>query len=193
MKKYKLRNRWSKMLSRCEDEDYPQFKDYGGRGIAVCKEWHDFQTFYRWCISNGAQENLQLNRIDNNGNYEPNNCNFLTRSQNDRNKRNSKMLTAFNETKTMIDWSEDPRCAVNYKTLLQRVRRGWSHEDSISVGVDETRKFVVPHNVGEYEAFGDKKTLSGWIDDSRCKNKNRATIHARIKRGWTIENALGRP
>ena len=50
MEKYKLRSRWVKMLSRCEDEDYPKYSDYSGRGITVCEDWHHFEKFYNWDI-----------------------------------------------------------------------------------------------------------------------------------------------
>ena len=59
MERYKLRSRWVKMLSRCEDSDYVQYKDYGGRGIKVCKEWHDFNKFYDWCISQKLNQNYK--------------------------------------------------------------------------------------------------------------------------------------
>lgn len=76
------------MRSRCLSEENKSYKNYGGRGIAICDEWRsDFKTFYDWCIENGYKEGLQIDRIDNNGNYEPSNCRFITNRKNSLNRR----------------------------------------------------------------------------------------------------------
>ena len=62
------------MRRRCNKETDRSFKDYGGRGITVCKEWDKFEAFQKWSIENGYNDNLSIDRIDTNGNYEPSNC-----------------------------------------------------------------------------------------------------------------------
>ena len=79
---------WCGMKSRCYNKKNPHFHLYGGRGIKVCNEWlKDFQTFYDWAIANGYADNLTLDRINVNGNYEPSNCRWITRKEQNNNKR----------------------------------------------------------------------------------------------------------
>lgn len=189
MKKVEVRSRWARMLSRCEDEDNPQYNDYGGRGIRVCDEWHDFNKFYSWCIENKLESHLQVDRTDNDGPYEPSNCSVVTRKKNARNKRNTKYLTAFGETKSMSDWAEDSRCVVAYTSLAQRVSRGWPTEDAISKSKRSDTQGI-PANAKYYEAFGERKTLRGWSHDSRCVVGFQTLSHRVNNSGWDIEKAL---
>lgn len=79
---------WIDMKGRCLNENYVNYKYYGGRGIIVCDEWlDDFIAFYNWAISNGYSDNLTIDRIDNNGNYEPGNCRWATKSVQNMSKR----------------------------------------------------------------------------------------------------------
>lgn len=192
MKKYQARSRWVKMLSRCEDDDNIQYHDYGGRGIYVCEEWREFKNFYNWLIENNIDSDHQIDRINNDGPYTPDNCRIVTRSQNARNKRNNVMLTAFGETKTMADWADDPRCAVEYKTLLMRIRRGWKHWDAIVLKLESTRKDQVPHNALTLTAFGESKTTTEWLKDPRCA-VNRQTLWYRINKNWDHQRAITKP
>lgn len=101
-----LFNTWQTMKGRCENPKREKYKDYGGRGIKVCAEWQSAEHFVRWALSNGYSEGLQLDRIDNNGDYCPENCRFVTPKENSRNKRNNKHLTINGETKCVAEWSE---------------------------------------------------------------------------------------
>lgn len=79
------------MNFRCSNPNERRFKDYGGRGISVCQEWkHDFIAFQKWALSHGYTPDLTLDRIDNNGNYEPSNCRWATVKEQNWNKRNIK-------------------------------------------------------------------------------------------------------
>ena len=75
------------MRYRCSNSKYSSYKNYGARGISVCKEWEDPETFILWALSNGWSEGLQIDRIDNNGNYTPSNCRFVNNRQNVLNQR----------------------------------------------------------------------------------------------------------
>lgn len=80
---------WQGMKRRCYNENDKNYKYYGGRGITVCDEWrNNFTTFYNWAIENGYTDDLTIDRINNDGNYEPSNCRWVTMAQQNRNKRN---------------------------------------------------------------------------------------------------------
>ena len=79
---------WKKMKSRCYNPNHIRYCDWGGRGIRVGKEWkHNAGAFCKWALSNGWETGLTIDRIENDGNYEPSNCRFITRSENGRNTR----------------------------------------------------------------------------------------------------------
>lgn len=120
------------MRSRCLSEDNPAYSRYGGRGIGICAEWEDFSVFRAWATSSGWQEELTLDRIDNEGPYSPGNCRWATRSVQGRNRRNNVRLQWDSETKSLVEWSEDPRCMVSYSTLYSRIRQGWATQDAVT-------------------------------------------------------------
>lgn len=120
---------WGNMKSRCNNENFPKYKDYGARGIKVCPEWLRFGAFMEWSLQNGYAQDLTIDRIDNYKGYEPGNCRWATtevQGKNRRVPRNS--FTAFGETKTVGDWAKDPRCRIGYKSLAHRYLKGWSAE-----------------------------------------------------------------
>ena len=124
---------WSGMIQRCHNPKNPSYKHYGGRGITVCAEWRSsFAIFREWSLSHGYRRELQIDRRDNESGYLPDNCRWATSKEQACNKRNNTILTAFGETKPLIGWAEDKRCAVNYKSLGQRIRKlGWDTERAI--------------------------------------------------------------
>ena len=90
--KHPLFRVWSSMKERCLTSSHKSFNNYGGRGILVWIEWqNDFKCFYDWAMSNGYKKGLQLDRIDNNGNYQPSNCRFTNHVTNSQNRRTSKL------------------------------------------------------------------------------------------------------
>lgn len=106
-----LYKRLLNMKNRCYYTKDISYSNYGGRGIKVCDEWlNDFQTFYNWGIANGWEEGLQIDRIDNNGNYEPSNCRFVTSQDN-----------IHNQSTTKLNW-EDVRDIRNIKLLIPGIK-----------------------------------------------------------------------
>lgn len=96
---------WKGMFSRCNNQNTPGYKNYGGRGIRVCIRWHDFENFIEdmGCRPPG---DMSIDRINVNGNYEPGNCRWATRKQQARNKTNTVYLTYDGETKSAAEWAE---------------------------------------------------------------------------------------
>ena len=83
MNNKRLYSIWQNMKQRCHNSNNPKWEYYGGKGIKVCSEWYtDFKAFEKWALNNGYADNLEIDRIDNNGNYESSNCQWLTHSQN---------------------------------------------------------------------------------------------------------------
>ena len=134
----RLYNVWRGMIQRCHDRTAKVFNGYGSRGIEVCEEWRkDAGAFIEWAILNGYHAGLQLDRHpDNDGDYEPTNCRWVTARVNNLNKRNSRRVHAFGETKTVVEWSLDSRCQVKEGTLRSRIRCGVPIENALTQRVE---------------------------------------------------------
>lgn len=97
---------WNSMKSRCHCQSDTNYYNYGGRGITVCDEWRtDFMSFYNWSIENNYKEDLTIERIDNNGRYEPSNCKWITSKEQHRNQRNSRCITVNGVTRLQKEWA----------------------------------------------------------------------------------------
>ena len=83
----KLYNLWRNMKQRVLNKHRPDYKNYGGRGIKICEEWMQFNVFFEWANNNGYEDGLEIDRENNNGNYEPDNCHFVTHKENAQNRR----------------------------------------------------------------------------------------------------------
>lgn len=119
----KLFIKWQSMKSRCYYTRNCKFKCYGGRGIKVCDEWlSDFMNFYNWAINNGYKEGLTLDRINVDGDYEPNNCRFITLAEQANNKTNSHYVEYNGIRKTIAEWSRFYN--VEYHKFYSMYKRG---------------------------------------------------------------------
>ena len=124
MSKTKTYVSWVGLKRRCLDIKYDKYKNYGGRGIEVCKRWLKFENFYE---DMGERPNGKtLDRIDNNGNYCQKNCRWATNIEQQNNKRNNRFLTYKNETKSIKIWAKNLN--INYGIFCMRIYRKWSIE-----------------------------------------------------------------
>lgn len=113
---------WNGIKKRCFDTTDKGYERYGSRGITMCDEWkNDFISFYKWAMAHGYREDLTLDRINNDGNYEPNNCRWTTRKEQARNTSKNKLLNYKGETHCASYWAE--KLKINYRTLLTRLRK----------------------------------------------------------------------
>ena len=123
--KSRLYKIWIGMRRRCYDTNQSGYKEYGGRGIKVCREWDDnFESFRDWSMSHGYTDNLTIDRIDYNGNYCPENCRWITTNEQCRNTRYNRFETIDGVTKTVVDWC-DYYNIENRRTVYTRLKRGW--------------------------------------------------------------------
>lgn len=141
LEKHPLYKVWATMKDRCENPKNPKYRLYGKRGVKVCDAWHDFKTFYDWAMENGYERGLTLDRIDVNGDYEPNNCRWATIKEQNNNKRDTIYLLAYGQMRTISEWSEITGIA--YMTIYHRIRCGHIGEQALApVGTYRKRKVV---------------------------------------------------
>lgn len=147
---------WNGMIQRCENQNRESYPGYGGRGIAICNEWRrDFWAFQNWAVAHGWRKDLAIDRIDNDGNYEPHNCRFVTGRVNSRNRRSNRFVFAFGETKTLIEWVEDDRCRVCLGTLWSRLNRGVPAEAAITSFASQGGNPITIREVVEHLDIGE--------------------------------------
>ena len=128
----RLYNTWCSMKQRCYDQKNKRWDRYGGRGITLCAEWMEFERFREWAHSSGYSEGLSIDRIDNDGNYCPENCRWATITEQANNTSTNHIIHAFGESKTLSNWTKDPRCVATRSLLGWRISAGWNPEDAIT-------------------------------------------------------------
>lgn len=173
---------YSNMISRCCCSTNSRYSDYGGRGINVCDRWREsFEAFLE--DMGECPYGLTIERIDNNGNYSPENCRWATRKEQGRNKRTSRFLTYNGKTMTLIEWSEETNIPV--KVIYSRINRcGWSIERALAGYSRNNNPRTITHN-------GVTLTIGEW---SKRTGLSPQLIRIRIDRlRWSIEHALTEP
>lgn len=134
----RLYQAWENMRARCNRKSSREYENYGGRGISVCSEWNEhFESFRDWALNNGYSEQLTLDRIDVNGNYEPGNCRWISNKEQQNNKRNNRNITYNGRTQTLNQWAKE--LGMIPKTLQGRLdKSGWSIEKALTTPVMES-------------------------------------------------------
>lgn len=125
---------WAGMKQRCSNPRRRDYKNYGGRGISVCQEWQDYLVFRAWALSSGYSDGLSIDRIDEDGNYCPNNCRWVNETVQRNNRTDSNKLTVNGDTKTATEWSAIS--GVSADRIRKRKRLGWSDEDAVFKPID---------------------------------------------------------
>ena len=134
-----LYNSWKHMKERCYNPYCREYRHWGGRGITVCDAWkNEFLAFKEWALANGYEEGLTIDRINNDGNYEPSNCRWATRKVQSNNRRGLHHLTYKGVTKTITEWSAIT--GIPLTTLYMRLTAyGWSVEKAIETRLKTRR------------------------------------------------------
>lgn len=121
------------MKDRCYNSKNKDYARYGGRGITVCEEWkNDYSSFKNWALSNGYKDTLTIERKDYNKNYCPENCEWITMEQQQRNKSSNRTITYNGETMILVEWAE--KLGIPYKVLCARINdKGYTFEEAINM------------------------------------------------------------
>jgi hypothetical protein len=120
---------WAAMIQRCTNPKAPHYERYGGRGIAVCERWLVFENFFA-DMGKRPSPKHSIDRKDNDGNYEPDNCRWATKLEQMRNTSVTRYLTHNGQTRPIGDWADEVGIAV--RAIAKRLRRGWSIADALS-------------------------------------------------------------
>ena len=131
---------WSDMRLRCYDEKNIAYHRYGGRGITICNEWkNDVKAFYDWATANGYMDSLTIDRIDNEGNYCPENCRWATVKEQASNRRSNILVTHNGKTQTMKEWANE--VGIPYKVVWSRMQKlGWNAERALTETVKKGKR-----------------------------------------------------
>lgn len=125
----KLYNVWVSMRQRCNNHKNKNFNHYGGRGILICNDWSEFSKFESWAKNNGYKEGLTLDRIDNNGNYSPENCRWVPMSVQCLNTRYNRVIEFDGKSQTLHEWALD--LGIKDCSLNKRLKK-WPHEMALT-------------------------------------------------------------
>lgn len=170
------------MKQRCRNENRPDYKYYGLKGIDYCEEWEKYEKFRDWALSNGYKYGLTIDRKDFTKGYYPDNCRFITLAEQQRNKSNNLNFTYMGRTKTLSEWAREYNTP--FKTLKSRLELGYTFDEAINkkAGVLKTSKL--------YEVNGKKYTLTQLANKYEM-SKN--CLFGRLKRGLSLNEALTIP
>lgn len=181
---------WESMLSRCRND-----RDYAGRGISVCDEWKDYAKFREWAKQSGYNENAEpgkctIDRIDNNGNYSPDNCRWVDMLAQANNTRKNRLVEYNGETKTASEWARI--AGITSKAFYFRLNSGWTMDDIMTTPhLKANRKFDRNSPLSRKATInGETKSILDWCDIYHIDN-NLATL--RIRNGWSAERAVSTP
>ena len=187
---YRLNHIWKDIKRRCYNQNFKQYKDYGGRGIFVCDEWINSEkingrttkgwlAFKKWALSNGYQERLTIDRIDNSKGYSPDNCRWIDRNIQNNNTRRNRYITYNGKTQSMAIWAKELN--IPYSALKHRLYNNWTIKDAFEVKVRNCHvRFII------YK--GKSQSIIEWCKELGLKY---TTILYRLdKLHYTVEEAF---
>lgn len=174
------------MHARCEKQGHPEYCHYGKRGISVCAEWQAFMPFCFWAMANGYRDDLTLDRIDVNGNYEPSNCRWATQKEQARNRRSNRFVEVGGVRMTCKDWAR--KLGISSQALLERLNSGnWTEAEAVSIGKGQRTVRQPKFNKPVIQLSLDGEVVAEWqsINDA-AKGVNRPASN--ISRALTNPN-----
>lgn len=170
----RIYNTWLHMVKRCTDSTHRDYPYYGERGITVCEDWLSYDNFYEWAMANGYKDDLTIDRIDVNGNYEPSNCRWATRLEQARNTRKN----VYVDGKCLSQIAEENNIPCG--RVADRYGRGYTTVEEL----------IAPVNTLQVKRWAGGKTLSQIAKESGVPVN---TVRERWKRGDRTYDRLARP
>lgn len=135
----RLYKTWTGIKYRCYNSKATGYHNYGGRGISVCKEWYDdFTMFLKWAMENGYKDTLTLERIDNDGNYEPSNCKWATKSEQASNRRTSRIYVIDGVRKSIFNWCDYYK--IDFSAVRWRLDKGVPIKQALTMKSNRGRR-----------------------------------------------------
>ncbi len=176
---------WTAMKTRCYNPNFPKYQGYGRRGITVCERWRNsFEVFLDDMGFRPTPQHSVDRYPDNDGNYEPGNCRWATRSEQASNRSTNRPITAGGRTMLLKEWAAET--GIGETTIIGRLARGWSPERAVSElprqGGYRTERWLTYN--------GKRLRLADWARELGIDNHQ--TITKRLARGWTVAEALGK-
>lgn len=200
-------DRWRHMLDRCENPNSPSYPDYGGRGISVCDRWHDIANFVD-DLPSGFKPGMEIDRIDNDGDYCPGNVRWSTKKVNSSNRRSTRLITHNGVTRTASEWSKLLGGAPHLVT--ERIDDfGWSEELAVTTPVADryenmlkaqqkrweghvkkTKRETIPRAPRTVELDGKMVTAA---EIANITGKPVSLIRKQLfERGWSVEKVMNK-
>lgn len=190
----RIYNIYCSMKQRCFYKKNNRFQNYGGRGITICDEWkNDFMSFYNWAMDNGYKDNLTIDRINNDGNYEPNNCRWVEEKTQAKNRRNNIIIEYNGKNYCLKDLCK--KLNLKYATIYRRLKLNIPLEQALKK--DYKQKYVnnLPkYKVGEFPKCCITMDIARKIRQEKLKYKDIAkkynvsfSVVADIKKGKTYK------
>lgn len=172
-RKHELYNTWNSMIQRCYNPNHKAYKYYGGRGVKVCDSW--LSSFWNFVEDMGEkQEGYTLDRMDNDGNYEPSNCKWSTKSEQSRNTRNNILYEL--EGEVLIETDTAQALGISVKALIYRRKRNLSQKRLMTKGKLLGSKPVY------LTVEGKTMHIAAWARETGQRDYN---ISRRKRRGWS--------
>lgn len=173
---------YANMKQRCYYKKKSNYTNYGGRGIKLCNEWlgkDGFINFYNWAMANGYNDTLTIERIDVNGNYSPENCKWIPKDEQTKNKTNNIVIEIDGEKKILAEWCKELN--LRYGFVHSRIQSGWDVKDALMKPKEKT---------GLFEYKGQKLTIK---ELSNICGLSPKTIKSRLDRKWSITRIINQP
>ena len=165
----RLLKTFAHMKERCYDKSDKRYEDWGGRGIIICQEWlDDREKFVEWALNAGYELGLTIDRIDNDGNYCPENCRWVSISENNQNRRSSRYYTLYGKTQNLQQWCNEYN--LSRSMVNKRLEMGWDFEKAITTPKKERdNNSLIGENYGRLTVISSSEKRRGRVTMWKCE------------------------
>lgn len=179
---------WKGMMSRCYNPSAYGYKNYGGKGIQVCSEWHDPLVFQEWAYNSGYSDNLTIDRLDNDKDYCPENCRWVTMFEQAQNKSTCVYLEYQGKRQNLSSWARE--LGISEEMIGSRIKAGWPISDALTTPSGQIPNFKKNVKFAYIEYNNELHSIPDW---SEITGIPAGTIRWRYHKGWSPEDILTKP